>query len=173
MLFSSIYNFIVRNFHACDRCVTTRAHWGFVKLTRMRRHGGRCDECSESDRRILGDFGDFAPGDKSISELFAIKLSAQQVSLEREMLPNWLEARENFLCSFGITKTAHATLAFTRGLITILDSIVQPGGRFDEHMLYVRQLLGLGLGRLRQRNQPAHTGVVFLLTCSVTEHRAD
>jgi len=72
-----------------------------------------------------------------------------------------------------VAKATHATLAFAGRLVAVLRPVVQPGGRFDEHMLYVRQLLGLGLGRLRQRNQPAHTGVVFLLTCSVTEHRAD
>jgi hypothetical protein len=35
----------------------------------------------------LGEFGEFAPRDESRSELFAIELSAQQMSLEREVLP--------------------------------------------------------------------------------------
>jgi hypothetical protein len=46
---------------------------GVVNLPRMRRHGGRCDDWSESDRRILGELGEFAPCNEPGSELFAIK----------------------------------------------------------------------------------------------------
>ena len=46
---------------------------GIVNLPRVRRHDGRRDDCSESDRRILGDFGEFAPRDEPGSELFAIE----------------------------------------------------------------------------------------------------
>jgi hypothetical protein len=65
---------------------------GVVNLPRVRRHDGRRDDWSESDQRILGDFGEFAPRDEPRSELFAIERSAQQMPLEREMLPDRPEA---------------------------------------------------------------------------------
>jgi len=42
----------------------------------------------------LGEFGEFTPGNEPGSELFAIERGAQQMPLEREMLPDWTEARE-------------------------------------------------------------------------------
>jgi hypothetical protein len=50
-----------------------QASVGVVNLPKVRRHDCRCDERSESSRRILGDFGDVAPRDKSRGELFSIK----------------------------------------------------------------------------------------------------
>src|SRR5471032_1527516 len=67
--------------------------------------------------------------------------------LEREMLPDWSEAREKFLCAFRVAKATHATLALTCRLVAILCAVVQPGCRFDEHVLHVRQLRYLRLGR--------------------------
>jgi hypothetical protein len=52
----------------------------------------------------LGDFGEFAPGNESRRELFAIECRAQQMPLEREVLPDRPEAREKFLCRFRSRK---------------------------------------------------------------------
>ncbi len=50
-----------------------RRYYGIVNLRRMRRHDGRWDKESESSRRILGEFGEFAPSGESSCELLAIK----------------------------------------------------------------------------------------------------
>jgi hypothetical protein len=46
---------------------------GFVNLPRVRRHDGEYDCCSESSRRILGEFGEFAPCNEPGCEFFAIE----------------------------------------------------------------------------------------------------
>jgi hypothetical protein len=127
--------------------LTWRHCWhpsGVLNLSRVRRHDGRRDDRSESSRRIWGESGEFAPRDESRRELFAIERSAQQMPLEREMLPDRSEARGEFLCAFRVTKATHSTLAFTRGLVAVFCAGVQPSGRFDEHVLHVRKLRDLG-----------------------------
>jgi NAD(P)H-nitrite reductase large subunit len=67
--------------------------------------------------------------------------------LQCEVLPYRPEAREKLLCAFRVTKAAHATLAFTRGLMTVFRTVVQSGGSFDEHVLHVRKLRDLAFCR--------------------------
>jgi hypothetical protein len=57
-----------------------------------------------------------------------------------EVWPDRPDAGEKLLCAFRMAKASHATLAFARRLVAVLRPVVQPGGRFYEHMLYVRQL---------------------------------
>src|SRR6202051_655730 len=65
------------------------------------------------------------------------------------MLPDRPEVREKFLCAFRVAKAAHTTLAFARRLVAVLCAVVQPGGRFDEHVLHAHQLRNFGLcGRI-------------------------
>jgi uncharacterized protein (DUF4213/DUF364 family) len=42
---------------------------------------------------MLGEFGETMPCVKSLRELFAVRRSAQQMSFEREMLPDRSEAQ--------------------------------------------------------------------------------
>lgn len=88
--------------------------------------------------------------------------------LEREMLPDWSEAREKSLCVFRVAKAAHATLAFARRLVAVLCAVVQSGCRFDEYVLHVRQFQYLSFCRriaaqligddlARHRARPQHT----------------
>jgi hypothetical protein len=134
-------------------------------LSRLSRKDGRKKSSSERVGRILGDFGEFAPGNESRRELFAIECRAQQMPLEHEVLPDRPEAREKFLYAFSIAKAAHATLAFARWLVAVLGAVVQSGGRFDEHVLHfcrlrdlrfcrriAAQLIGDDLARGRVRN---------------------
>jgi hypothetical protein len=44
-------------------------------------------------------------------------------------------------------KATHATLAFARRLMAVLGPVIEPGGRFDKHMLHLRTLRDLGLAR--------------------------
>jgi hypothetical protein len=56
--------------------VGTKHHdyWpGIVNLPRVGRHDGRCDDWSESSRRILGEFGEFAPFNEPGCELCSIE----------------------------------------------------------------------------------------------------
>jgi hypothetical protein len=46
---------------------------GSVNLSRLRRKDGRKKRPSERVGRILSDFGEFAPGNESRRELFAIE----------------------------------------------------------------------------------------------------
>lgn len=69
--------------------------------------------------------------------------------LQGDVLPDRPEAGEKFLCAFRIAKASHTTLAFARRLVDVLRPVVQPGGRFYEHVLDVRQLGNFGLcGRI-------------------------
>jgi hypothetical protein len=94
----------------------------------------------------LGYGCEFVPRSESRSELFAIERGAQQVPLEREVLPDQSEAREKSLRALRVTKSAHAPLTFTRRLMAILRAIVHPGRSLDEHMFDVRQVGDVGLG---------------------------
>lgn len=60
--------------------------------------------CSGCGGRILAGFGEFAPAFEAISEVFAIKRSAQQVPFEREVLPDGTEAREERLRALRVGK---------------------------------------------------------------------
>jgi hypothetical protein len=55
------------------------------------------------------------------------------------VLPDRTEARQERLCTIGQSETAHAALAFTRGLMTVLGTVVNACSRFDEDVLHVRQ----------------------------------
>jgi hypothetical protein len=46
---------------------------GIVKLPRVRRQDSRRDDWSEGSRRILGEFGEFAPCNELCCKLFAIQ----------------------------------------------------------------------------------------------------
>jgi hypothetical protein len=87
----------------------------------------------------LGKVGEFAPGHESCRELFAMEWGAQQMTLERDVLPDRPEAREKLLCAFRVAKTTHSPLAFACRLVAVLGPVVQSGGRFDEHVLHVRK----------------------------------
>jgi hypothetical protein len=118
-------------------------HDGFVNLSRLRREDGSKEPPSESRGRISGDFGDFALCDEPCCELFAKERCAQQMPLEREMLPDRPEAREKFLCAFRVAKAPHAPLAFACRLVTVLCTVVQSGRSFDEHVFHFRKLRDL------------------------------
>jgi hypothetical protein len=77
-------------------------------------------------------FGKFAPGGEPCFELFAIKRSAQQVALQRAMLPDWSEAREKGLRALPVPEAAHTPLAVTRRLMTVLRAVVDASSGFNE-----------------------------------------
>ncbi|SOE75175.1 regulatory helix-turn-helix protein, lysR family [Burkholderia sp. OK233] len=66
----SVFPPAVKTFHRAYPDVEFK---GFVNLPRAGRHDDQCDDWSESDQRILGDLGKFAPGDEPGKELFAIE----------------------------------------------------------------------------------------------------
>lgn len=72
--------------------------------------------CSDSGR-ILGELGETMPRLKTLSELFAVERRAQQMSLEREVLPDRSKAREKGLSALWVAKSAQAPLTFTRRLM--------------------------------------------------------
>lgn len=74
---------------------------GAVTLTVTGQKIGMRGNHSESGGRILGDIGEFVPGFKSCNELFAIERGAEQVTLEREVLTDWSEARQESLRALG------------------------------------------------------------------------
>lgn len=51
---------------------------------------------------------------KTLSELFTVETQAQQMSLEREVLPDPSEAREKRLGALGVAKSAQAPLPILR-----------------------------------------------------------
>ena len=72
----------------------------------------------------MAEFGEFTPRKEPGGALFAIKCSRQQMSKECEMLTDRPEASREFLGASRVAKTAHATLAFARGLMAILCPVV-------------------------------------------------
>jgi hypothetical protein len=64
---------------------------------------------------------------------------------ERDVLPYRSEAGEKLLCAFRVAKAVHAALAFPGRLVAVLRPVVQPGGRFDEHVLHADQLRNVSL----------------------------
>ncbi|MGF6813111.1 hypothetical protein OKW30_008328 [Paraburkholderia sp. Clong3] len=93
---------------------------GFVRLPITEQIVCRRCNGSENSRRILGETGEKTPGFKPGRELLSIKRSAQQMRLEREVLPDRTEARQERLRAPGQAETTHTSLAFTRGLICSL-----------------------------------------------------
>jgi hypothetical protein len=69
------------------------------------------------------------------------------MSLQCEVLPDRSEIRQECLRAFRIAETTHASLAFTRGLMTIFGSVVHSSTGFHENVLHVFQLRDLGLRR--------------------------
>src|ERR1700710_341156 len=69
------------------------------------------------------------------------------MALQCEALANRSEARQERLRAFGITKTTHAALAFTRRLVAAFSAVVNPGTGFDGDVHDVGQLRDLGLCR--------------------------
>jgi hypothetical protein len=61
--------------------------------------------------------GKFAPCDEPGREVFAIERSAQQMTLEGEVLPDRTEARQEGPCMLRIAKYLHAPLALPRWLL--------------------------------------------------------
>ncbi|AMV45931.1 hypothetical protein ATN79_28735 [Paraburkholderia caribensis] len=89
------------------------------------------------------------PRVKALSELFAVERRAQQMTLEREVLPDRSEARKKRLGALWVAKSAQAPLTFTRRLMAIFGPIVHAGRSLDEHVLDVCQLGDPGLrGRI-------------------------
>ena len=54
---------------------------------------------------------------------------------EREVLPYRTEARQESLGALRHPEAAHAALAFTRGLMAVFRTVVEPGTGFDEDVL--------------------------------------
>ncbi|VWB32824.1 collagenase [Burkholderia lata] len=132
-----------------DRAALTRHSPGAVNLPVVRRGGGEGVRHSESRRRILGEFGEFVPRNETGFELFAIKRGVQQMSLEPKVLPDRTEARQKSLRSFRVTEPAHAPLALTGRLMTILGPVIHACSSIDEHVFDAGQLGDLGLrGRI-------------------------
>lgn len=116
----------------------------------------------------MGKLGETTPRVKTLSELFAVERSAQQMSLEREVLPDRSEAREKRLGALWVAKSAQAPLTFTRWLMAIFGPIVHAGCSLDEHVFDVcqrgdpglrgrvtAQLVGDDLARHRARTKHA------------------
>lgn len=74
----------------------------------------------------MGEFGETMPGGKAFAELLTIERSAKQISLERKVLPDRAEVRQEHLGAFLIAKATHATLAFTGRLMTVFGPVIQP-----------------------------------------------
>ena len=95
---------------------------------------------SEGGGRILGEASEKVPCLEARSELFAVKRWAQQMTLEREVLADGTEAREESLRALGPAKTSHASLAFTGGLMAVLRAVVRPSAGLHEQVADVRKL---------------------------------
>jgi hypothetical protein len=106
-------------------------------------------ELSLEAGRILGKLGETMPRVKTSSELFAVERRAEQMSLERKVLPDRSEVREKRLSALGVAKPAKAPLTFTRRLMAIFGPIVHAGSSLDEHVFDICQLRDAGLrGRI-------------------------
>lgn len=66
------------------------------------------------------------------------------MALQREVLPDRPEVRQEDLRTPRIAEATHATLPLTCGLVTVFGSVIQPSAGFDEDMFDVRQLGDLG-----------------------------
>lgn len=81
-------------------------------------------ELSLKAGRILGKLGEAMPRVKLLSELFAVKGRAQQMSLEREVLSDRSEVREKRLGVLWVTSPAKALFTLTRRSMAILGPII-------------------------------------------------
>jgi hypothetical protein len=70
-------------------------------------------------------------------EVLAIERSAQQMSLQCEVLRDRTEARQEALRALRVAKASHAPLAFPRGLVAVLRTVVEAGRCLDENVLHV------------------------------------
>ncbi len=104
-------------------------------------------ELSLEAGRILGKLGATMPRVKTSSELFAVERRAEQMSLERKVLPDRSEVRKKRLGALGGAKPAKAPLTFTRRLMAIFDPIVHAGSSLDEHVFDICQHPGCGTSR--------------------------
>ncbi|AJX35692.1 Capsular synthesis regulator component B [Burkholderia oklahomensis] len=66
------HNQSLMDYRRDERSYGVRGH-RVVNLARVRRNCGRCGDRSETGRRTLGEFGEFAPGHKPCCKLFAIE----------------------------------------------------------------------------------------------------
>jgi hypothetical protein len=69
------------------------------------------------------------------------------MALEREVLPDRAEARQEGLRALGPSEAAHAALTFMRGLMTIFGAIVHARAGFDEYVPDVGEPGDFGLCR--------------------------
>jgi hypothetical protein len=100
-------------------------------------------------RRILGEPSEAVPSGKACREQLPIKRGAEQMSLEREVLANRSEARQEGLCAIRIAEATHPALAFTRRLMAIFGAVVHTRTGFDEDVFDVCQFGDFGLrGRI-------------------------
>jgi hypothetical protein len=93
----------LKSAHPTTRDIETKISSRRCRLADKRQNDGRYGNCSETSR-ILSNVGEFAPSGEAGRELLAVERSAQQMSLQCEMLPNRSEAREKYLCVFGSQK---------------------------------------------------------------------
>jgi hypothetical protein len=93
----------------------------------------------------LGEFGETMPGGEAFAQLLTIERSAKQMSLERKVLPDRDEARQEHLGAFRIAKATHAALAFAGRLMTVFGPVIQPSAGPDEDMLDIFEFGNLGL----------------------------
>lgn len=78
------------------------------------------------------------PCGKALSEVFTVERSGQHSLLERDVLTDRLEVRQERLRPFARTETAHASLTFTRRLMASRPDV--HAGSLDEHMFDVRRI---------------------------------
>ncbi|ALP67658.1 hypothetical protein AN416_34125 (plasmid) [Paraburkholderia caribensis] len=87
------------------------------------------------------------PPGKALAKLFAVERSAQQMSLERKVLPDRSEARQDSLGTFPATKAAHPMLPFAGWLMAVIRAVVHASRCLDEDMPDVSQFGDVGLRR--------------------------
>jgi hypothetical protein len=87
------------------------------------------------------------PHVKVFTELLAVERRTQLMSLQCEVLSDRSETRQERLCAFSIAETTHATLAFTRRLMTVFAPVFHSGAGFNENVLHVCLFRELGLHR--------------------------
>jgi len=69
------------------------------------------------------------------------------MSLQCEVLPDRSEARQERLRALRIAEAAHASLAFSRRLVTVFGSVIDPRAGFDEDVPDVSQFGNFGFRR--------------------------
>jgi hypothetical protein len=93
--------------------------------------------------------GPTMPGGEAFFEYGAMTCCVHLMSGQREVLPDWAEAREKRLSATRIAKAAHAPKEVPLGdvafapagrLTAVLGTVVHACSRFDEHVLHVSEL---------------------------------